>query len=1110
MTLASSFPTPQVHAFDNPARSRSHLHIIKRNKPHRTLHFLLIPTSPPSSALLFSCSSFPLTHSDPILQFRHHHLLSTDGNFVVEDLSAAVEEDASPAAARIFVQEPPWLFLKGLLMQEEEMRQKGKEREKYNLLRRRQIEAETEAWERMVEEYRELEREMREKMLAPNLPHVKALLLGWFEPFRAAVEAEQTAHHARPKKQQDSIAPHVDDLPADKVAVIVMHKMMAMVMESEEGCVQLVHAAIHIGLALEQEVNLRRRQVALSSYRCPLCDVEEETVDHLLFSCTSTRSLWWEVLSWVSRVGPFPIDPKSHFIQFSHWNSKRHLEKRWEVLWIALSMTIWKHRNSVVFKNHIFSPEKVIDEALFHTWSWLKCMDKDFHIHFNQWSTNMKEELIHKFIEGNKSNRSKKTEGDAEDSLDSDKEKQRNYLNSLLKKNRLREVQMILRKEECSPWSQDTQAKLGSRLIELLIDTAYVHSPVNQSADTPPDIRPAFRHGFKAVPWHPGQKFSKKYGVIQCDPLVLVGLEKCAKHMLIPYMPMLIPPKKWKGYDKGGHLFLPSYIMRTHGSRKQQDVMKNVNGAQMQKVFEVVHTLDILGNTKWRVNRRMLGVVESIWAGGGNIAGLVDCKDVPKPDKPPVEDLKLIQEWKCSVRKAKKINLERHSLRCDTELKLSVARKMKDEEGFYYPHNLDFRGRAYPMHPHLNHLGSDLCRGLLEFAEGRPLGKSGLRWLKIHLANLYAGGIEKHSYDGRLGFIEDHIHDIFDSADHPINGNRWWLTAEDPFQCLAACINLSEALRSSSPNSFISHLPIHQDGSCNGLQHYAALGRDNLEAAAVNLVAKEKPADVYTEIAVRVYDIMRRDSNKDPDTFPNALLAKVLLGQIDRKLVKQTVMTSVYGVTYIGAREQIKRRLGEKGLITDDRLLYAASCYAAKVTLAALGEVFEAARGIMGWLGDCAKVIACENQAVRWTTPLGLPVVQPYCKTERYQIRTSLQLLALQREGSAVSVKKQRSAFPPNFVHSLDSSHMMMTALACNDAGLCFAGVHDSFWTHPCDVEKMNQILREKFVELYNMPILENLLEGFQTTYPGLAFPPLPKRGDFDLQKVLDSPYFFN
>jgi len=143
-------------------------------------------------------------------------------------------------------------------------------------------------------------------------------------------------------------------------------------------------------------------------------------------------------------------------------------------------------------------------------------------------------------------------------------------------------------------------------------------------------------------------------------------------------------------------------------------------------------------------------------------------------------------------------------------LRKQVARKMKDEEGFYYPHNLDFRGRAYPMHPYLNHLGSDLCRGMLEFAEGRPLGMSGLCWLKIHLANLYAGGVDKLSYNGRITFIENHLEDIFDSADRPLEGKRWWLRAEDPFQCLAACINLAEALRSTSPETTISHLPVHQ------------------------------------------------------------------------------------------------------------------------------------------------------------------------------------------------------------------------------------------------------------------------------------------------------------
>lgn len=114
------------------------------------------------------------------------------------------------------------------------------------------------------------------------------------------------------------------------------------------------------------------------------------------------------------------------------------------------------------------------------------------------------------------------------------------------------------------------------------------------------------------------------------------------------------------------------------------------------------------------------------------------------------------------------------------------------------------------MHPYLNHLGSDLCRGTLEFAEGRPLGKSGLRWLKIHLANLYAGGVDKLSLEGRLAFTENHLDDIFDSVDIPLEGRRWWLKAEDPFQCLAVCINLTEALRSSSPETFISHIPVHQ------------------------------------------------------------------------------------------------------------------------------------------------------------------------------------------------------------------------------------------------------------------------------------------------------------
>jgi hypothetical protein len=74
-----------------------------------------------------------------------------------------------------------------------------------------------------------------------------------------------------------------------------------------------------------------------------------------------------------------------------------------------------------------------------------------------------------------------------------------------------------------------------------------------------------------------------------------------------------------------------------------------------------------------------------------------------------------------------------HSLRCSLINQLHVATTMKEFDAFYFPHNLDFRGRAYPVPPHLNHLGSDICRGLLKFAEKKPLGKRGLYWLKVHL-----------------------------------------------------------------------------------------------------------------------------------------------------------------------------------------------------------------------------------------------------------------------------------------------------------------------------------------------------------------------------------------
>ncbi|RKO96730.1 bacteriophage type DNA-directed RNA polymerase, partial [Caulochytrium protostelioides] len=118
-------------------------------------------------------------------------------------------------------------------------------------------------------------------------------------------------------------------------------------------------------------------------------------------------------------------------------------------------------------------------------------------------------------------------------------------------------------------------------------------------------------------------------------------------------------------------------------------------------------------------------------------------------------------------------------------------------------------------------------------------------------------------------------------------------------------------------------------------------------------------------------------------------------------------------------------------------------------------------------------------------TPLGIPVVQPYRIEKVRSIKTILQTVTITDpyEVSEVNPVKQSTAFPPNFVHSLDASHMMITAMNCQRHGIAFASVHDSFWTHACDVETLSYVLRDAFVTLHRENIMTRLLDEFKQRF---------------------------
>ena len=96
-------------------------------------------------------------------------------------------------------------------------------------------------------------------------------------------------------------------------------------------------------------------------------------------------------------------------------------------------------------------------------------------------------------------------------------------------------------------------------------------------------------------------------------------------------------------------------------------------------------------------------------------------------------------------------------------------------------------------------------------------------------------------------------------------------------------MELKNALESPDPHAYECALPVHQDGTCNGLQHYAALGGDATGARQVNLDVTDKPSDVYTYVANMVEEKLEKD------VAEGEKYAIMLKGKISRKVVKQTV-----------------------------------------------------------------------------------------------------------------------------------------------------------------------------------------------------------------------------
>ena len=597
--------------------------------------------------------------------------------------------------------------------------------------------------------------------------------------------------------------------------------------------------------------------------------------------------------------------------------------------------------------------------------------------------------------------------------------------------------------------------------------------------------------------------------------------------------PLVVAPKPWEG-PYGGGFWTQYKSLRTKLIRTTN--RKAIARADSQGLDCVQDAVNIISRSKYRINKRVLDVLEAGREFGLGGLPAMDPEDIDIGGTRPLaepcpwsnDEIKRLKEagdpaWRrWTAQRARAYNAwgRECSKRIGLEWKLKIARKFADEPAIYFCGNLDYRGRFYYFQPYLNPQMDDSGRGLLEFAEAKPLGKHGLRWLKIHGANEY--GFDKATLDERVQWVDDNEYNIFEAALNPVDGSRWWADAEHPYQFLAFCFEYHAYVTSCAGEAFESRLPLQVDGTCSGLQHYSAMLRDARGAAAVNLVPSGRKADVYAEVAAAANRILKHDVAEGGD---NAHIAKAWLEVgVGRAEAKRNTMTFVYGATQAGFRQQMLDHIDKKAIELPGIEPNAAANYLGDVNWRAVAAVLVKSVEAMSFLQKLAFLAAKNQMDIQWTTPVGLRVTQDYLKTKSKRISTwwgDIKITPrIQVETAEKNAVGARNGIAPNFIHSLDASHLMLTVLRCAEEGIdAYSLIHDSFGCHAGHMHTMNRVIRETFNEMYSDDLLFKFVADVRSQisdaevlveFDALVSEHMPAPGDLELSCVLESDYFFS
>jgi DNA-directed RNA polymerase len=355
----------------------------------------------------------------------------------------------------------------------------------------------------------------------------------------------------------------------------------------------------------------------------------------------------------------------------------------------------------------------------------------------------------------------------------------------------------------------------------------------------------------------------------------------------------------------GGYFLFSEPLVRGYGpnAHTARD-LSNISNYALDAV-------NAIQETPWQINRYILDVVNRMVAEGKNVGfekrgvfnPVLVLEHPVSPKDNPLSSVNLRfpdhvwttftpeQKKKCNQHKAKEHTEYEEAMGTyqATSRLINIANEMSQFEKFYFPHNMDFRTRIYPIPTDLNPQANDLSKGFLRFSRGTRLGPNGVFWMGFTVASHW--GEDKLAPAERYEFAKEMLeHGLIQQwVDDPMI-NRGWLEADAPFQFLAVAAEWVWAHRLPDPETYVSHLPGNLDGSCNGAQHLSIMARDLVGATATNCTTSDVRNDLYMEVADRVFERVKTDAAMG-NSEALSWLPKLIEPSDRRVVVKRSVMT---------------------------------------------------------------------------------------------------------------------------------------------------------------------------------------------------------------------------